>query len=80
MKIMKKITSFLCLAIVIITTVMAAVPEVRAEEKGDTEDSVFQKASDVINGKYEVKTVPFKKIGVFQRMSDAIDEIERSDK
>ena len=36
------------------------------------EDSTFQKVSDVINGKYEEKTVPFKKVTVFQSMADGI--------
>ena len=43
------------------------------------EDSVFQKLSDVINGKYEEKTVPFKKVTVFQSMADGIATVVRGD-
>ena len=43
------------------------------------EDSTFQKVSDVINGKYEEKTVPFKKITVFQSMADGIATVVRGD-
>ena len=55
---------------------------VYAEDKIDgvvekAQDSVFQKTSDVINGKYEVKTVPFKKITIFQSMADKISEVNQ---
>ena len=43
------------------------------------EDSTFQKLSDVINGKYEEKTVPFKKVTVFQSMADGIATVVRGD-
>jgi hypothetical protein len=43
----------------------------------NAEDSIFQKMSDVINDKYEVKTVPFKKIGIFQSMANGIDKVTR---
>ena len=44
-----------------------------ADEKTEkSQDSAFQKAGDVINGKYEVKTVPFKNITIFQKMADSI--------
>ena len=44
-----------------------------ADEKTEkSQDSAFQKAGDVINGKYEVKTVPFKKITIFQTIADNI--------
>ena len=74
---MKKAAIFLFLAI--ISAVMMAIPEARAAENNETEDSVFQKASDVIKGKYEVKTVPFKEITVFQMIADQIGEVERAD-
>jgi hypothetical protein len=41
------------------------------------QSSLFQKASDVIDGKYEVKTTPFKKISVFQSMANSICAINR---
>ena len=51
---------------------MPAAIKAEQDSKKEKEDSVFQKASDVINGKYEVETVPFKKIGIFQKMADGI--------
>ena len=42
-----------------------------------SKDSVFQKLGDMINGKYEVKTEPFKKIGIFQAMANSIGVVTR---
>ena len=47
------------------------------EDKEYNQDSAFQRLSDLINGKYEVKTVPCKKIGTFQRLSDCISAVKR---
>ena len=63
---MRKIALFVIAALIISTRGYAA------ENKEEAQDSVFQKVSDVINGKYEVKTVPFKKITVFQSMANCI--------
>ena len=41
------------------------------------DDSIFQKMSDLINDKYEVKTVPFKTMGIFQSMADNIQSLTR---
>ena len=68
----------LFLVIAIISVAMIALPEARSEERKETEDSAFQKLSDLINGKYEVKTIPCKKIRTFQRLSDCIDAVRRS--
>ena len=79
---MKKIVNLSFLIIGIISTVMISITEVRAVENNEIEaenSSVFQKASDVINGKYEVKAVPSKKIRIFQIISDGIDKVERAD-
>ncbi|MFA6320536.1 MAG: hypothetical protein WCY36_01625 [Candidatus Omnitrophota bacterium] len=71
----------LIIASLIICGAVAAVPaygqpeQAAGEEKDDT---VFQKMSDVIHGEYEVKTVPFKKIGIFQKMADGIGTVSRS--
>ena len=67
----------LFLVIAIISVAMIALPEARSEERKETEDSAFQKLSDLINGKYEVKTVPFKKITVFQSMADKISAVNQ---
>lgn len=78
----KKVATFSCILIGIIGIVMMPIAEVRAAENNEIEaedSSVFQKVSDVINGKYEVKTVPSKKIRIFQIMADGIGEIERTD-
>ena len=55
-----------------IVALMISMSSYAADNKEDAQDSVFQKMSDVINGKYEVKTVPFKKITVFQSMANCI--------
>jgi hypothetical protein len=77
---MKKIMTSTFLVIFIVSAVMTAIPAARAAESKETEreDSVFQKASDVINGKYEVKTVPAKKIRIFQIIADKITQVEKS--
>ena len=74
---MKKIVASLFFVIVIISVAMIALPEARSEEGKETEDSAFQKLSDLINGKYEVKTIPCKKIRTFQRLSDCISAVSR---
>jgi len=74
---MKKISN-LFVAVLIVCGMAFSIPvNVRAEEGAaeEKDDTVFQKASDVINGKYEVKTVPFKKIGIFQKMADAVNSV-----
>ena len=79
---MKKIVNLSFLIIGIISTVMISITEVRAVENNEIEaenSSVFQKASDVINGKYEDKAVPSKKIRIFQIIADGIDKVERAD-
>ena len=79
---MKKIVNLSFLIIGIISTVMISITEVRAVENNEIEaenSSVFQKASDVINGKYEVKAVSSKKIRIFQIIADGIDKVERAD-
>ena len=55
-----------------IAVIMIGASSYAAENNGEPQDSVFQKASDVINGKYEVKTVPYKKITIFQSIADKI--------
>lgn len=57
------------------TKVYAAAEDIEKNK----EDSTFQKVSDVINGKYEEKTVPFKKVTVFQSMADGIATVVRGD-
>ena len=74
---MKKLVVSLFLVIAVISAVMTNLPEARAEEGKETEDSAFQKLSDLINGKYEVKTIPCKKIRTFQRLSDCISAVSR---
>ena len=72
---------FLIMGIVSIA-IMIPIAEVCAAENKEVEaenSSVFQKASDVINGKYEVKVTPLKKIRVFQAVADWIGEVKRSD-
>ena len=76
-RLMKKLVVSLFLVITVISAVMTNLPEARAEEGKETEDSAFQKLSDLINGKYEVKTIPCKKIRTFQRLSDCISAVSR---
>ena len=68
---------FIILSILVLqaTKVYAAAEDIEKNK----EDSAFQKLSDVINGKYEEKTVPFKKVTVFQSMADGIATVVRDD-
>ena len=77
---MKKIISLTFFVTFTVSAVIMAIPAARAAESKEMEreDSVFQKASDVINGKYEVKTVPAKKIRIFQIIADKITHVEKS--
>ncbi|MDD5427691.1 MAG: hypothetical protein PHI58_00445 [Candidatus Omnitrophica bacterium] len=76
---MKKITGLFIVSFIICAASMAMPAAIKAEQdaKKEKEDSVFQKAGDVIKGKYEVETVPFKKIGIFQKMADGISGLSR---
>lgn len=76
---MKKNTNLFGAFLIIIAAIFTMPLNVLAEQEAGTvkDDTVFQKASDVINGKYEVETVPFKKIGIFQKMADSISTLSR---
>ena len=73
------------ISVVIISIILniASLPMTKVYASDDVEknkeDSVFQKLSDVISGKYEEKTVPFKKVPVFQLMADGIATVIRGD-
>ena len=65
------------MALFVIVVIMVGAGVYAEEKKEEAQDSIFQKTSDVINGKYEVKTVPFKKITVFQSIADSIGALNR---
>ena len=71
------------ISIVIISVILniASLPKAYASDdvEKNKEDSAFQKLSDVINGKYEERTVPFKKVTVFQSIADGIATVVRVD-
>lgn len=74
---MEKKKNVLLLAFVFAGLVALSLPAFADDGDDGADDSIFQKASDVIHGKYEVKTVPYKEIKVFQKMSDAIGQVRR---
>ena len=61
----------------VIMALMISVSGYAEDTKSESEDSPFQKASDVINGKYEVKTVPLKKVTIFQTMANNIKTLNQ---
>lgn len=77
---MKKIAVLLIILTIIASPVFPMLERVYAVEDNDEDkqDSAFQKLSDLINGKYEVKTIPCKKIRTFQRLSDCISAVKRN--
>ena len=78
---MKKTIILVIIIFIILSVPTLPTTKVYASEdvEKNKEDSVFQKLSDVINGKYEEKTVPFKKVTVFQSMADGIATVVRVD-
>ena len=77
---MKKIVALLIVLTILAGPVFPMLERAYDVEDNDEEkqDSAFQKLSDLINGKYEVKAIPCKKIGTFQRLSDCIDAVKRT--
>ena len=76
---MKKIVALLIVLTIFACPVFPMLERTYAAENNEEkQDSTFQKLSDLINGKYEVKTIPCKKIRTFQRLSDCINAVRRS--
>ena len=76
---MKKIVALLIILTILACPVFPMLERTYAAENNEEkQDSAFQKLSDLINGKYEVKTIPCKKIRTFQRLSDCINAVRRT--
>lgn len=71
---MKKIVMGFLVVIMGITCVSLGFGE--DQYKGKEELSVFQRLSDLIEGKYEIKGKPIKQVGVFQAAANDIKESE----